>query len=53
MDLQQALVDPAVTNGVALRGRCGLHAGVVERRDNDCFGSPVNRAAHGGQVLLS
>jgi predicted ATPase len=39
--------------------RCGLHAGVVERRDNDYFGSPVNRAArimraaHGGQVLLS
>ena len=59
VDLQQALADPAVTNGVALRVRCGLHAGVVERRDNDYFGSPVNRAArimsaaHGGQVLLS
>ena len=39
--------------------RCGLHLGVVERRDDDLFGSPVNRAArimsaaHGGQVLLS
>ena len=39
--------------------RCGLHVGVVERRDNDYFGSAVNRAArimsaaHGGQVLLS
>jgi hypothetical protein len=39
--------------------RCGLHAGVVERRDNDYFGNPVNRAArimsaaHGGQVLVS
>jgi hypothetical protein len=39
--------------------RCGLHLGVVERRDNDYFGNPVNRtarlmsAAHGGQVLLS
>jgi len=59
MDLQLALADPAATNGVLLRVRCGLHAGVVERRDNDYFGSPVNRAArimgaaHGGQVLLS
>ena len=59
VDLQQALADPAATNGVPLRVRCGLHAGVVERRDNDYFGSPVNRAArimsaaHGGQVLLS
>ncbi len=39
--------------------RCGLHAGVAEGRDNDYFGSTVNRAArimsaaHGGQVLLS
>jgi predicted ATPase/class 3 adenylate cyclase len=45
--------------GLALRVRCGLHAGPVEMRDNDCFGSAVNRAArimaiaHGGQVLLS
>ncbi|MEP6941975.1 MAG: tetratricopeptide repeat protein [Betaproteobacteria bacterium] len=59
VDLQQALADPAATHGVALRVRCGVHAGVVERRDNDYFGSPVNRAArimsvaHGGQVLLS
>ena len=59
VDLQQALADPAATHGVPLRVRCGLHAGMVERRDNDYFGSPVNRAArimgaaHGGQVLLS
>jgi len=59
LDLQQALADPAATGGVRLRVRCGLHAGVVERRDNDYFGSPVNRAArimnaaHGGQVLVS
>ena len=39
--------------------RCGVHAGVVERRDNDFFGTAVNRAArimsaaHGGQVLVS
>ncbi|HEX9301572.1 MAG TPA: tetratricopeptide repeat protein [Casimicrobiaceae bacterium] len=59
LDLQQALADPSATGGVVLRVRCGLHAGAVERRDNDTFGSPVNRAArimsaaHGGQVLLS
>ena len=59
VDLQLALADPIRTCGVALRIRCGLHAGVAERRDNDYFGSPVNRAArimsaaHGGQVLIS
>jgi predicted ATPase/class 3 adenylate cyclase len=59
LELQQALADPAATNGIALCVRCGLDAGVVERRDNDYFGTPVNRAArimaaaHGGQVLVS
>jgi predicted ATPase/class 3 adenylate cyclase len=59
LQLQQSLADSEAANGVALRVRCGLHAGIVERRDNDFFGSPVNRAArimraaHGGQVLLS
>jgi predicted ATPase/class 3 adenylate cyclase len=57
--MQTALGDAGATNGVALRVRCGVHAGAVERRDNDFFGGPVNRAArimdaaHGGQVLLS
>jgi predicted ATPase/class 3 adenylate cyclase len=57
--MQEALGDASATNGVTLRVRCGLHAGTVERRDNDYFGSSVNRAArimsaaHGGQVLLS
>ena len=57
--LQRTLANPDATCGVALHVRCGLHAGVVERRDNDYFGSPVNRAArimsaaHGGQVLVS
>ena len=57
--LQSALADPEATAGVALRVRCGMHAGAVERRDDDFFGSVVNRAArimsaaHGGQVLLS
>ena len=59
LELQQALTDPETTGGIALRIRCGLHAGVDERRDNDFFGRAVNRAAritsvaHGGQVLLS
>ena len=59
LTLQQKLTDPAATGGIALRVRCGLHAGLVERRDSDYFGSPVNRAArimsaaHGGQALLS
>lgn len=39
--------------------RMALHTGMVEQRDGDYFGQPVNRvarllsAAHGGQVLLS
>jgi class 3 adenylate cyclase len=59
LELELALRDSAATNGLALRVRYGLHLGVVERRDNDLFGSPVNRAArimsaaHGNQVLLS
>src|SRR5512147_2141409 len=59
LELQQGLGDPAATAGLALAVRCGVHAGVVERRDDDYFGTAVNRAArlmavaHGGQVLLS
>jgi predicted ATPase/class 3 adenylate cyclase len=57
--LEQSLLDPSATNGIPFRVRYGLHLGIVERRENDLFGSPVNRAArimkaaHGGQVLLS
>ena len=57
--LLRTLADPTATNGIAFQVRCGLHLGMVERRDNDLFGSQVNRAArimsaaHGGQVLLS
>ncbi|TMH54013.1 MAG: adenylate/guanylate cyclase domain-containing protein [Betaproteobacteria bacterium] len=59
LELQRALADSESTNGIAIHVRCGLHAGVTERRDNDFFGTAVNRAArimstaHGGQVLLS
>ena len=59
LEMQLALADPAATHGVALRVRCGLHTGTLEHRDNDYFGSEVNRgarimsAAHGGQVIVS
>ena len=55
VQLQQKLGEA----GIDLRVRCGIHAGDVERRDNDFFGSAVNRAsrimsaAHGEQILLS
>ena len=57
--IQVALQDGESTAGVPLLVRCGIHAGVVERTDDDYFGSAVNRAArvmnaaHGGQVLIS
>jgi predicted ATPase/class 3 adenylate cyclase len=59
LDLQRALADRGATAGIIFPVRCGLHAGVDERRDNDFYGQAVNRAArimsvaHGGQVLLS
>jgi predicted ATPase/class 3 adenylate cyclase len=59
LELQQALADRETTAGLALNVRCGLHAGVDERRDDDFYGAAVNRAAritsaaHGGQVLVS
>ncbi|HWZ74421.1 MAG TPA: tetratricopeptide repeat protein [Casimicrobiaceae bacterium] len=60
LELQRTLVElEPTTERVPLQVRCGMHAGVDERRDNDFFGSGVNRAArimsvaHGGQVLLS
>jgi len=59
IELLRAIADPAATNGIAFRVRCGLHAGIEENRDNDFFGRAVNRAArimavaHGGQILVS
>ncbi len=59
VELLLQLDDPQATGGLPLRVRCGIHAGVVERRDDDYFGSAVNRAArimsaaHGGQLLVS
>ena len=59
VEFQRVLANPGSTGGLALGVRCGVHAGVVESRDGDFFGSAVNRtarimdAAHGGQVLVS
>ncbi len=42
-----------------IRVRMALHVGIVQQRDGDYFGAPLNRiarlcaAGHGGQVLLS
>ena len=59
LEIQQLLSAPDATDGLALPLRCGLHAGIDERRDGDFYGRAVNRAArimsaaHGGQMLLS
>jgi predicted ATPase len=59
VQLQQALADPRATGDLPLHVRCGLHCGLVERRDDDYFGTVVNRAArimsaaNGGQMLVS
>ena len=59
IDLQLALVALERECELPLRARCGLHAGVFERRDGDYYGGDVNRAArimaaaHGGQVIAS
>ena len=57
--LQRSLATLASSNKISLRVRAGLHLGIVERRNEDLFGSSVNRAArimkaaHGGQILVS
>ncbi len=59
LQMQLALTRPDTTGGLALKVRCGLHTGTHQARDNDYYGTEVNRAArvmsvaHGGQTLLS
>jgi predicted ATPase/class 3 adenylate cyclase len=59
VELQLAMAATPSDGGLALKIRSGLNCGAVERRDDDYFGSPVNRAArimsvaHGGQILMS
>lgn len=56
---QMALIREEWETPRPIRARMALHAGMVEERDNDYFGTAVNRIArllsigHGGQVLLS
>ena len=56
---QLALTDPALTAGISLAVRCGLHTGQAQRHGDDYLGTTLNRAArvmalaYGGQVLLS
>jgi len=46
-------------SGVSLPARMGLHTGEAELRDNDYYGSTLNRAVrimsagHGGQILIT
>ena len=59
LELQLEIAQPGAGDLLPLRVRAGLHLGAVDMRDNDYFGSVVNRAArimgsaHGGQILLS
>lgn len=59
LELQLSLQDFETQYGIELAVRCGIHAGTYYRRDEDFFGTAVNRAArimgaaHGGQSLLS
>ncbi|MBA2411421.1 MAG: adenylate/guanylate cyclase domain-containing protein, partial [Burkholderiaceae bacterium] len=59
IEIQRHLSAEQTGDSLALHLRCGLHAGIDERRDGDFYGRAVNRAArimcaaHGGQMLLS
>ena len=59
LEIQKQLSQTQAADGLPLALRCGLHAGVDERRDGDFYGRAVNRAArimcaaHGGQMLMS
>ena len=59
MRIQLALAEEDFTAVNGIRVRIALHAGSVERRDNDFFGPPLNRVArllsiaHGGQIVVS
>lgn len=57
LEIQLSLLEPAAD--LTLKVRIGVHSGMATLRDDDYFGSAVNRAArlsaatHGGQLVLS
>src|SRR5437016_2992179 len=57
--LQRAYIGESWPEGIRLGVRMALHSGEAQFRDDDYFGSAVNRCArlraiaHGGQILLS
>jgi predicted ATPase/class 3 adenylate cyclase len=59
LEAQRGLLSSELEQTGPLKVRMALHTGVVEERDGDYFGPPVNRvarllsASHGEQVLLS
>ena len=59
LEAQQTLDAEAWDDGVRLRVRIAVHAGVAQERDGDYFGLALSRVArlvavgHGGQTLLS
>jgi len=59
LSAQQLIEGESWPTATPLRVRMGLHTGEAEARDNDYFGTAVNRAArlmavaHGGQVVCS
>src|SRR4051794_11873345 len=59
LQIQQAFATEPWTTPRPIRVRIGIHTGQAQLRDNDYYGSAVNRCArlrgigHGGQVLLS
>ena len=59
VEIQQTLLQTDWPGGLTIKIRMGLHTGEAEKRDNDFFGTTVNRVArvmslgHGGQTIIS
>jgi class 3 adenylate cyclase len=59
LEIQRALISEKWSGDISVRVRVSLNTGEAELRDNDYYGTAVNRCArlraiaHGGQVVLS